>query len=152
MVEKKGGHSVEGIFRVSGSKESADALMDVLDTAGDDPNTAAVLEMAGPVVAATALKHWLGELRDPVFPFVLYDEAIAAHRDAEKAHAVCMKLPHASRDLLHTLCGYLRGLSEQMDVTSMGASNLALVFAPNLVRFDPDTVDPVSSKASHNCD
>jgi hypothetical protein len=69
LVRKKGGHSLEGIFRVSGTKESADELMAVIDASGDHPDTAQVMAAAGPFVAATALKQWLGALVEPVFPF-----------------------------------------------------------------------------------
>jgi hypothetical protein len=71
LVRKKGGHSLEGIFRVSGSKESTDELLAVIDLSGDHPETAFVTGTAGPFVAATALKQWLGALFEPIFPFAL---------------------------------------------------------------------------------
>jgi hypothetical protein len=55
-----------------------------------------------------------------------YDEAIAAQADAAAARALSMRLPHAHRDVLSYLCGYLKELTGHEDVTSMGAPNLAV--------------------------
>ncbi len=71
LVRNKGGHSLEGIFRVSGSKESTDELLAVIDSSGDHPQTVSVMASTGPFVAATALKQWLGALFEPVFPFAM---------------------------------------------------------------------------------
>ena len=103
LVEKKGGHRLEGIFRLSAAKEKTDELVSVIDQAGDDPSTAAVLESCGPSVVATALKQWLGALPQPLFPFAVYDEAIAAHSDADAARAICLRLPPAHQCLLADL-------------------------------------------------
>ena len=105
LVEKKGGHRLEGIFRLSAAKEKTDDLVSVIDQAGDDPSTAAVLESCGPSVVATALKQWLGALPQPLFPFAVYDEAIAAHSDADAARAICLRLPPAHQCLLADLYG-----------------------------------------------
>ena len=71
LIRKKAGHSLEGIFRVSGSKESTDELLTVIDLSGDHPQTASIMATTGPFVAATALKQWLGALSEPVFPFAM---------------------------------------------------------------------------------
>ena len=71
LIRKKGGHSLEGIFRVSGSKESTDELLAVIELSGDHPHTASIMATTGPFVAATALKQWLGALFEPVFPFAM---------------------------------------------------------------------------------
>jgi hypothetical protein len=100
IVRSRGGHDLQGIFRVTAERDRIDALLAHFDRGGDraplmDDSAAEHTDFArtasstgwmvggNPSVAATALKQWLGSLPEPLFPFALYREAIDSYRDQQ---------------------------------------------------------------------
>lgn len=124
------GARTEGIFRISPEGSLIESLKEQLERGnltigGHDPH-----------VPACCFKLFLRELRQPVIPDALYDECIKAAESAAAAEAVVSKLPETNRNLLLTLVSFLVDLAapENVQVTKMPVSNLAVVFAPCLLR------------------
>eukprot|EP01048_Picozoa_sp_COSAG05_P013352 COSAG05_NODE_1414_length_4943_cov_9.634806_3_plen_885_part_00 len=157
-VRELGGHETQGIYRVTAESARIEELLAHLDTgvsleppfaiaagsAGEGGSSSGSLARTGssnPSVAAAALKRWLGSLPEPLIPTALYGEAmtLAAHGDlgahTAAVRGFCQRLPPSHHATLRRLCCYLQELATTAhEVTSMNATNLATVFAPNLLR------------------
>ena len=133
LVRKLNGFSSEGIFRKASDAKASELAREASRYADYE---ALVKTVDSAHTAADMLKYLLRRLREPLIPFVLYDEAIAAGKgkDPEAVSAVVKKLEGPSRDALMYLCNFLKQLCEHEKVTRMNASNLAIVFAPNIIR------------------
>jgi len=93
------------------------------------------------------LKEWLRGLPDPIFPYSVYDSCINLAKDdnvkPKDLLDLVTKLPLENQLITAKLCAFLRELSrpENSAVSKMNLKNLAIVFAPSLIRTNSD--DPV---------
>ena len=139
------GHlEAEGLFRLSASISKVQALRSQLDK-GEVPDLS--LYALDPHAVAGTLKGFLRELPDPVCPSELYDCFLAAAAvQLQETRVSCIKkllalLPPGNAALLKRLCKLLGAVSEKSEMNKMSPKNLAIVFAPTLLRPKTETMD-----------
>lgn len=142
-VMELGGAEQTGIFRLSAN---ADTLARLRTSVGRMDLSELVAGTPGmnSLIPADLLKQLLRSMSEPIIPFSLYDRCVEIGRKANcKAETVeVMKdLRPANQVTLYTLVRFMGELSRSSDVTQMGVDNLALVFAPNLLKSEND--DPL---------
>ncbi|KNC52686.1 DNA-dependent DNA helicase and ATPase [Thecamonas trahens ATCC 50062] len=126
----KGGPKAEGLFRLSGENKLVKDLKARLDAGNYD-----VADIDSVHVLTGALKLWFRELKDPLIPEPLYDQAVAAATEADAA-AIFNDLSAPRQTIIQYLMGFLATIStpEIVTVTKMTTDNLALIFAPSFLR------------------
>ena len=108
-----------------------------------------------PHSVAGLLKLYFRELPDPPLTCELYDCFIAANSIVvPEARLECIKkilkmLPSKNLCLLYYLTSFLRILSNYSSTNKMTAANLAMVFAPNLLRSSNSTDIDVIEDSAH---
>ncbi|XP_055585315.1 uncharacterized protein LOC129738155 [Uranotaenia lowii] len=125
------GKQTEGIFRVPADVDEVSLLKNRIDR-WEFPENKGTMDAHAP---ASLLKLWYRELYDPLIPDELYDECVATEDPVEVA-AIVEKLPKINRLVLTYLVHFLQqfSLPDVVANTKMDSSNLAMVFAPNLLR------------------
>ncbi|XP_062534951.1 uncharacterized protein LOC134204124 isoform X3 [Armigeres subalbatus] len=125
------GKQTEGIFRVPADVDEVNMLKNRLDR-WEFPENKGTMDAHAP---ASLLKLWYRELYDPLIPDDLYDDCVATEDPAEAA-TIVEKLPKINRLVLTYLVHFLQqfALPDVVASTKMDSSNLAMVFAPNLLR------------------
>ena len=140
-----GGMKAEGIFRVPGEGDVVTDLRARIDRGYynlegiDDPH-----------VPASLFKLWLRELQEPLIPDELYDECISSSEDPEKVvRIVHEKLSTVNRRVLVFVVSFLQMFLEEsvMTTTKMTAPNMALIFAPNILRCASESMAVVFANA-----
>lgn len=132
------GTRTEGIFRACGRKEDILSLRkqfeggDFTVTGNQDPH-----------VLAGLMKEWLRELKNSVIPAEVYDQCIEiAKRDSNDnptyARALFLQLPKISQNVLTELVRLVSEINTNVKDTRMPISNMAVVFAPTLLRAPND--------------
>lgn len=97
---------------------------------------------------AGILTRYLRELRDPLFPFFLFERIIDCAKTSNtddfisKISELIRKLPVSSYLLLRYLFAFLNYVSDKSDQNMMNAYNLAVIFGPTLLRV-PNSKDQV---------
>jgi len=129
--------TVEGIFRISGSKAEIIELKMAYDR-GEDVDLKIIEDYH---VVAGLLKLFLRELPEPVFPCDTYFAFVSITKQRcefvnakESLKENLNKLPKENYVLLDKLFYVLCLISKESNKTKMNASNLAIVFGPNLLR------------------
>jgi hypothetical protein len=108
-----------------------------------------------PHSVAALLKLFLRELPEPLLTFDLYDCFIAADSvpipegRRESIKRVLKMLPQLNLRLLMHLVIFLRAVQQQSAVNKMNAANLAMVFAPNLLRPRSNDLSVIVSDSPH---
>jgi RhoGAP domain len=148
--------SSEGIFRLSGRQADVQALKKAYDKgskvqlqrwADIDVNN-----LSG------ALKLYFRELPEPLLTFALYEAFMAAAGLPEASdrfvaiRKVVDRLPPGNRTVFLYLVEFLREVAALADRNKMTASNLAVVFAPTLLRPEVETIDLVFGNVSGGLD
>ncbi|XP_058129012.1 hornerin isoform X2 [Anopheles coustani] len=125
------GKQTEGIFRVPADVDEVNVLKKQLDC-WQFPEDKGTMDAHTP---ASLLKLWYRELYDPLIPDELYDECVQTE-DPVEAAAIVEKLPKINKLVLTYLIHFLQqfSLPDVVANTKMDSSNLAMVFAPNLLR------------------
>ncbi|ORX41049.1 hypothetical protein BD324DRAFT_575172 [Kockovaella imperatae] len=140
-----GGLEQEGIFRVPGDNDSVSELKSRMDRGHyvlsgiDDPH-----------VTASLLKLWLRDLRDPVIPEDMYDDALIASKTPSQTLAFIDRLPLLNRRVLMFVISFFQLFlnPEVIDKTKMTIVNLSLVLAPNLLRTTSDQLVTVFTNSA----
>ena len=142
-IESLGGFTAEGIFRLS---VSSDELLSARKRLEKGDYT---LSIDSPHVPAALLKAWLRDLSSPLIPSTLYNQSIELGKlspssffdDPNTAHITALtqlvtSLPVLNRRVLYVLLVFLCRLSEPqwVEASRMSVMNLAIVFAPGLLR------------------
>ena len=136
---------VEGIFRLSGNSNDIQDLKRAYDREEEVELESAVND---PSVVAGLLKQYLRELPQPLFTFDLYDTFITAQQAVTTAESkaeeqrvwlftmrsLVAALPVENQAVLKHLLALLHEVNSRSAVNKMSSSNLAIVFAPNLLR------------------
>eukprot|EP00007_Cunea_sp_BSH-02190019_P005895 CAMPEP_0174243722 /NCGR_PEP_ID=MMETSP0417-20130205/32598_1 /TAXON_ID=242541 /ORGANISM="Mayorella sp, Strain BSH-02190019" /LENGTH=787 /DNA_ID=CAMNT_0015323291 /DNA_START=166 /DNA_END=2526 /DNA_ORIENTATION=+ len=132
---------MEGLFRVSGAKVEIDTLKTRFDS-GEDVTLEAVT--MNPHTVAGLLKQFFRELPEPLCTFELFDAFLETQNIANQddmlrsLRRVCDRMPEASHALMECLLHFLNLVANKQKSTGnpkcMTVANLALVFAPNLLR------------------
>eukprot|EP00033_Pygsuia_biforma_P004477 GCRY01004911.1.p1 GENE.GCRY01004911.1~~GCRY01004911.1.p1 ORF type:complete len:314 (+),score=49.33 GCRY01004911.1:250-1191(+) len=133
----------EGLFRISGNMADIKRLKEKYDKGGNVD-----LKKEDNIHNVTGLlKMYFRELPDPLLTFECYDMFIAANGVNQPAARLdvikkCLSfLPPTNNTLIEYLLDFLHSLLKHEAKTKMSASNLAIVFAPNVLRHVDDSVE-----------
>ncbi|XP_069861817.1 rho GTPase-activating protein 11A isoform X1 [Dipodomys merriami] len=124
----------EGLFRKSGSVTRLKALKSKVDD-GDEGGLSSAL----PCDVAGLLKQFFRELPEPILPADLHEALFRAQQlgTEEKSKATlllsCLMTNHTV-DILRYFFSFLRNVSLRASENKMDSSNLAVIFAPNLLQ------------------
>ncbi|KAM9745407.1 GEM-interacting protein isoform 1-T2 [Menidia menidia] len=140
--------SVQGVYRVSGSKPRIQKLCQAFETQKEQVD----LSDLSPHDITSILKHFFKELPEPLLTFDLYNDFIALGKSiqhmseretspdpteiAEIIHRLqklLQKLPSYCFSTLHHMTSHLQKVSENYE-NKMSSSNLGIVFGPTLLR------------------
>jgi len=142
---------VEGIFRLSGRAHRIEELKQAYDR-----GEAVDFSKEGDVhVIAGLLKLYFRDLPDPLCTFTLYPEWIASTDPVDleatkvRMKALLKKLPVTNYLTLSSLMALLAQIAESSHVTKMTAPNLAICWAPNILKPKEENLNSVLNDA--NC-
>ena len=132
---------VEGIYRVSGSKDDIDKLVSVVES--NDPSALMEsIESANVHCLVCLIKLFFRSLKDPIVPMVYRDEFFAVENETDefvrlsmlKSCIFCLPTPHFLSMMLFVF--HLLSVSEHSASNRMTISNIAKVCSPCFFRFD----------------
>eukprot|EP01128_Nolandella_sp_AFSM9_P006311 TRINITY_DN3216_c0_g1_i2.p1 TRINITY_DN3216_c0_g1~~TRINITY_DN3216_c0_g1_i2.p1 ORF type:complete len:716 (-),score=240.87 TRINITY_DN3216_c0_g1_i2:139-2286(-) len=142
------GYQTEGIFRVPGDVAQLTALK--IQIEHGDYSCQGLVDAHVP---GSLLKLWMRELAKPIIPTALYDDAIVSAKadDWEKSVILAEKLEDLNRRVALYVVKYLRDMAvpENVPVTKMSTTNLAMVFAPNFLRCPSEDPSVIFSTQKH---
>ncbi|CAL8303460.1 unnamed protein product [Merluccius merluccius] len=142
--------TVQGIYRVCGSKPRIQRLCQAFETQGDQVE----LSDLSPHDIASVLKHFFKELPEPLLTFDLYgdfinvgkaiqrlsykdppvDTTVATEDIVTNLCALLEKLPPHCYSTLQHMMSHLHRVSEDFEHNMMSTGNLGIVFGPTLLR------------------
>ncbi|KAM8853443.1 uncharacterized protein arhgap32a isoform 1-T1 [Synchiropus picturatus] len=137
FIEKHG--VVDGIYRLSGISSNIQKLRHEFDSE-QVPDLSRDVFRQDIHSVGSLCKLYFRELPNPLLTYQLYDrfsEAVSAATDEErlvKIHNVIQQLPPPHYRTLEYLMRHLSHLATFSSVTNMHTKNLAIVWAPNLLR------------------
>lgn len=123
---------VEGIFRRSPNVQTIKKMK-------QDVDDGIMIEFSDPHQAAVLLKTFLRELKQPLLTYELYELVIDFQRtpkdkQLKQAYTIVNeRLPEDNYNILKYIIVFLSKVMEREDLNKMTASNLAVVFGPNLI-------------------
>lgn len=126
----------EGIFRVSPSFEDVKQLRAAAEQGEENE-----LVSAPPHVQAGLLTMFLLELPEPLIPFALYHDALAATTSTSRLAALILRLSRTASALLKMLVQLWQATERHSMVNKMTDGNLGVVFGPLILRPHEDTLD-----------
>jgi len=130
---------IEGIFRISGPSQDVDSMTDIL-------NKGLLFDFnaeLNPHLVASVLKKYIRDRPFATVPYRCYRSAILKHDSlpdkyapfsVEECKAFIDSLPDDKPDLFRLVVCYLKKVSAFKEQTKMSDSNLAIVWAPVLMR------------------
>uniref|UniRef100_A0A914CJM6 Rho-GAP domain-containing protein n=1 Tax=Acrobeloides nanus TaxID=290746 RepID=A0A914CJM6_9BILA len=132
---------VTGIYRQCGIQSNIRQLRWEFDS-GIVPNFSAPIILQDIHCVSSLLKQYFRQLPNPLFTSDLYMDLLEAFgsRPIERitnVREVIKRLPSAHYRTAKQLMHHLNRMSKKRDLTDMNASNLAIVWAPNLFRNPP---------------
>jgi hypothetical protein len=133
----KGAEKVQGIFRLSGDMKRVQQIALEVNS-GKDTITSGDVH-----VVASLFKKWFRDLPDAVVNAAAMEQLGVAFSTKRYIEFVEI-LPRAHRYVLTYLIGFLQQLVKAEPVTKMGAKNMAICFAPNIVR--PESTEEAAVK------
>jgi len=129
------GFKTEGIFRISASTSDLQALREEL------MNNNYSVQSKDPHVPAGMLKEWLRGLNDSLIPGTHYDICVSMAKekkklDHETLDVFLSQLPEENRESIRYLVSFLKKLlkPENIELTRMNIENVAIVFAPTILK------------------
>ncbi|XP_052404777.1 rho GTPase-activating protein 30 [Carassius gibelio] len=137
FIEKHG--IVDGIYRLSGVSSNTQKLRSEFDSEGS-PDLYKDLYLQDIHCVSSLCKAYFRELPNPLLTYELYDrfaDAVAIQLEDErlvKIKEVLKDLPALHHRTLEFLMRHLVKMSTFASLTNMHARNLAIVWAPNLLR------------------
>eukprot|EP01006_Ploeotia_vitrea_P036897 TRINITY_DN66068_c8_g1_i2.p1 TRINITY_DN66068_c8_g1~~TRINITY_DN66068_c8_g1_i2.p1 ORF type:complete len:847 (-),score=508.45 TRINITY_DN66068_c8_g1_i2:315-2855(-) len=135
-LEKRGVDKMEGLFRLSGSKDVVDKVKHAYDMA-EYPD---LDEVKDDHALAGMLKQCIRELSEPIMTYDLYKPFVSLasvlnYQDRlNKCRDLLASLPASHRGYVTFLVGFLHRVSLHQEQNMMSPKNLAIVFGPNLLR------------------
>lgn len=139
----------EGLFRVAPGMQEAKALKEYFNS-GQHVRDPARLRTFSVHCAANVLKMFFREMPEPLVPFALYDFVVMVESqdapDAAKARKLMSRLrttPVYHRVLLHYTLTFLRDVAQHAARNMMTETNIAIVFAANIIRPKTESVESI---------
>ncbi|KAI9359688.1 Rho GTPase activation protein [Zopfochytrium polystomum] len=135
-VERRGITS-QGIYRLSGNTATI-AKMKVSYNQGE--TVALDADDLDINLVTGLLKSYFRELQNPLIPFEFYDQFIGSAKIQDynerliTLKTLVQSLPQSNYQVLEYLMRHLNRIASHSDVNKMEPSNLAIVFAPTLIR------------------
>ena len=149
------GLGTEGVFRISGESETIKDMKERIDRgeelelvpAGGGGGGEGLTEAAGNIHNLTGLfKLYWRSLGEPLFPFTHYEQLIAAV-DAQQLPAIIppllTTLPEPNKSIVAYLLAFLSDVTTHFQQNKMTPLNLAVCFAPNLLRAKEEKAERV---------
>jgi len=141
----KHGPQTEGVFRLSGRKQRMEELKNAYDRGEvfDFSSEQDVHTIAG------LLKLYFRSLPDPLCCHNLYKEWMNCYdpndkdRTKNNLKSLIKKLPHTNYLILNSLMGLLSRILEYSEITKMSAPNLAICWAPNILKQKEESASSV---------
>jgi hypothetical protein len=127
----KSGISIEGIFRMSGSKRE---IAGIISKFNRGENVVLENETSDEHSVAGVLKHWVRHLPEPLMTHRLTEDFLACESDGEKIRECLGLLPDLNLRVVSLLFYVLNVVAQRAEVNKMDSKNLAIVFAPGLLR------------------
>lgn len=129
------GNTTEGIFRIPGFIDEVKMLRMRIER-----GQYSIEGIHDPSTPASLLKLWLRELTEAVIPASFYERCLMVGPNVEEAIRILDELPKHNRNVLKYLIKFLQivGDPRYQAKTKMSISNLAMVFAPNVLRCPSD--------------
>ncbi|KAJ6249998.1 rho gtpase activation protein [Anaeramoeba flamelloides] len=137
-IIETGGMKQEGLFRVPGSVLQVKLLREMINRGEyiikDE-------QMNNPNIYSSVLKLWLRQLHEPLFPLSRIDQ-LQNTVSSEEMVNIAEQLPQLVRYCLAYIIYFAQQLSQEEVVqhTKMDTHNLALMFAPNIVRLPKESL------------
>jgi hypothetical protein len=161
-LESRGLESSEGLFRLSANKQHVELLQAEFDK-GKAPNLGLI---ADEHVLTNCLKNSLRNMQEPLLPFDAYPFLIkvttnyplsatdpsALKNRLEGLKNILDRLPQSNAGLLEYLMSFLSRVAEYSATNRMSASNLAIVFSPNILRPRVENVASIMADSKHVLD
>ncbi|KAI9350821.1 hypothetical protein BDR26DRAFT_930123 [Obelidium mucronatum] len=142
-VEARGGIEAQGIYRLSGNAATIGKLK-VAFNHGENIDLSAEDDIN---VITGLLKSYFRELQNPLIPYDVYDQFIASSKVGDyndrliHLKNLIQALPPCNYTVLSYLLKHLKKIADKSDINKMEQSNLAIVFAPTLIRTPEGTGD-----------
>ncbi len=146
----------EGIFRIPGDSNEMQYLRREINARPSEVR-GLVARCDNLHSVAGMLKMFFREIKEPILPFELYDDFLAASAAAGSAgtdssgrvdtaamltlRQLLARLPPGHEALLGELVGFLCAVVSRVSESKMGVGNVAAVFAPNLLRPRHETIE-----------
>lgn len=143
----------EGLYRVGGVSTKITKLLRVgVDHTKSDEERMSVFysetyaDLHESKTLASALKHYLRHLAEPLMTFRFHDLFIkAAKQETRKqriseVHALTHRLPKLHLDMLEIVIKHLKNVAMRAVKNKMSVFNLGVVFGPTLLRSSEETV------------
>jgi hypothetical protein len=150
-LHNKKAHLEEGLFRIPGNNIKITQLKKQFDTGNNvDLNKHNDLDVH---TVACLLKMYLRELPVPVIIPRYYSTYLKVYQNPDPKQRLTnfrklvLGLPKANRVLLITTMEYLHLVAANQPVNKMSTLNLALIFAPNLMRAEKETLTSIMEDA-----
>eukprot|EP01104_Vermistella_antarctica_P010692 TRINITY_DN2868_c0_g1_i4.p1 TRINITY_DN2868_c0_g1~~TRINITY_DN2868_c0_g1_i4.p1 ORF type:complete len:357 (-),score=87.35 TRINITY_DN2868_c0_g1_i4:360-1430(-) len=146
----------EGIFRQSGEHKLVELVKSKYTTPKARPDLSAL--NVSPHAICVAMKMFLNDLPEPLFPFSLYECIVCSFKqlkgspDEQKSvlKTTLLALPPLNRIVLRALLAFLKVVCAHEKKNKMNAGNLGIVFAPNVLR--PEVLTMASASDLTNCE
>eukprot|EP00080_Pristionchus_pacificus_P010918 PDM70938.1 rga-5 [Pristionchus pacificus] len=127
LIEKEGGLSAEGIYRLSGSRSQQEELEHRLSLSNSSYSSPVDVYSV-----AVALKNFFLRLPEPVIPREFQSELLNAD-DIPSMRSILKSLPLLNRNVLMFLLAHLDKVADSSP-TAMTHANLAIVWLPALIQ------------------
>lgn len=120
-----------GLFRVSGEQQELFRIKHMLDYSEHFS-----FDGANPYSVTGIVKLFVRELPEPLLTFTRYEDMVQAARSEnwDKLRELKMSLLEPNLSVLQYLCEFLAEVSLNVAHNKMSSANLAIVFAPDLMR------------------
>lgn len=146
-IRAKGMHT-EGLFRVPGNVDIVEILKDAYEN-GIEDDVLTAKNVDGVHEVATLLKLYFRLLAEPLIPVETAHQLVGTMRERKNDHDAMIKSMQAiveaiispNRECLGFLVSFLREVVQFESVNQMNSRNLAICFAPSLIR-EPEDVAP----------
>eukprot|EP01156_Anaeramoeba_ignava_P013865 Anaeramoba_ignava/a607689_79.p2 GENE.a607689_79~~a607689_79.p2 ORF type:complete len:291 (-),score=94.81 a607689_79:68-940(-) len=129
-IKDKGGMKTQGIFRTPGRTDEMTSAKSQFD------HGIYTYSFKSPNDAASLLKQFFRDLPEPLIPLKFYQQCLTSAGKIEEEEEVLKQLTPVQLTTLIYIIKFLREFNEPevMNQTGTNPANLALVFAPNLLR------------------
>eukprot|EP01087_Luapelamoeba_hula_P011340 TRINITY_DN306_c2_g1_i2.p1 TRINITY_DN306_c2_g1~~TRINITY_DN306_c2_g1_i2.p1 ORF type:complete len:493 (+),score=158.99 TRINITY_DN306_c2_g1_i2:87-1481(+) len=150
-MEQNNAANEEGIFRIPGQMVIINELKAKYDVEG----TADLSEVHDVASVAGLLKLYLRELPEPLFVYRFYSTFVKIAKNSDtpsrlrNLRILLNGLPEANKSIIFYLLRFLSRVVEKEAINKMSSANLAMIFAPNLLRAQKEELSQIMLDAGY---